>query len=254
MDGKKRAGFGTGDGKINIHVASYEKYGFNPLPVFKAHPWHWNKDGSSKLKADEMVLTTFKWNVHTQSRTPNVKLLTEIVSENPAWLNAATAAKIGVKSGDLVRITSRVGYIVTKVRVTEGIHPKVVAVSNTHGTKFGRFATANKMSGAGQYGASDDPDIKNIWWKAEGVNPNPIIPAVADPIGGSATWYDTVVKVTKAESGDQLGDTKVDNAKHVEAFKEGMQYAYSGSKHKEMPPEVKIDWDKLPKPELKKGH
>ena len=254
VDGKKRAGFGTGDGKINIHAASYEKYGFNPLPVFKAHPWHWNKDGSSKLKADEMVLTTFKWNVHTQSRTPNVKLLTEIVSENPAWLNAATAAKIGVKSGDLVRITSRVGYIVTKVRVTEGIHPKVVAVSNTHGTKFGRFATANKMSGAGQYGASDDPDIKNIWWKAEGVNPNPIIPAVADPIGGSATWYDTVVKVTKAESGDQLGDTKVDNAKHVEAFKEGMQYAYSGSKHKEMHPEVKIDWDKLPKPELKKGH
>lgn len=254
VDGKKRKGFGTPDGKINIHVASWEKYGFNPLPVFKAMPWHWNKDGSSKLGDGQMVLTTFKWNVHTQSRTPNVKLLTEMVHSNPAWINTATAKKIGIKNGDLIRITSGVGYIVAKARVTEGIHPKVVAVSNTFGTKFGRFATANKMGGEGKFGAADDADIKNIWWKTEGVNPNDIIPAVADPIGGSATWYDTVVKVTPAQSGDKFGDTKVDNAKHVEFFKEGMQYAYSGSKHKEMHPEVKIDWDKLPKPELKKGH
>ena len=101
------------------------------MPTYKAHPWHWNKDGSSKLKDDDMILTTFKWNVHTQSRTPNVKWLSEIVHSNPAWLNKATADKLGIKHGDLIRITSPVGYIVTKARVTEGIHPKVIAVSNT---------------------------------------------------------------------------------------------------------------------------
>jgi hypothetical protein len=55
VDGKKRKGFGTPDGKINVYVAEYEKYGFNPLPTFKSHPWHWDKDGSSKLKGEEMV-------------------------------------------------------------------------------------------------------------------------------------------------------------------------------------------------------
>lgn len=254
VDGKKRVGFGTGDGKINIHVASYEKYGFNPLPVFKAHPWHWDKDGSSKLGDGDFVLTTFKWNVHVQSRTSNVKWLSEMVHSNPAWINAGTAGKLGIKNGDLIRITSPVGYLVTKAKVTEGIHPNVVAISNTLGTKFGRFATATKMGGPGKYGAADDPDIKNIWWKTEGVNPNDIIPAVADPIGGSQGWFDTVVKVTPAQPGDKFGEGKYDNAKHFEIFKWGMQFAYSGSKHKEMHPEVNIDWDKLPKPELKKGH
>jgi len=254
IGGRTYKGFGTSDGKIHIYVKEYEKYGFNPLPVFKPHPWHWNKDGSSALKGDEMILTTFKWNVHTQSRTPNVKWLTELVSENPAWINAGTARKLGIKNGDLIRITSSAGYMVTKARVTEGIHPRVVAVSNTFGTRFGRYATANKMSGPGMHGAADDPDIKNIWWKAEGVNPNDIIPAVADPIGGSQGWYDTVVKVTPAQAGDKVGDKKVDNAKHFEAFKWGEQFAYTGPKHREMHPEVKINWDALPKPELKKGH
>lgn len=252
VDGKKRTGFGTSDGKIHIHVSEYEKYGFNPLPVFKAHPWHWNKDGSSKLGSDEMILTTFKWNVHVQSRTPNLKWLNEIVNDNPAWINKATADKLGVKNGDLIRITSPVGYMVTKAKVTEGIHPRVVAVSNTMGTKFGRYATANKKSGPGQWGAADDPDIKNIWWKPEGVNLNAIVPAVADPIGGSQGWYDTVVTVMPAKPGDKFGDVKADNAKHFEIYKWGMQFAYSGSKHREMHPEVKVD--KLPSVELKKGH
>jgi anaerobic selenocysteine-containing dehydrogenase len=252
VGGKKRKGFGTPDGKINIHVEEYEKYGFNPLPVYKAHPWHWNNDGSSKLKDSEMVLTTFKWNVHTQSRTINNKLLNEIVHSNPAWMNSATAGKLGIKDGDLIRIKSAVGYMVTKARVTEGIHPRVVAVSNTFGSKFGRIATANKEATAPMWGGTEDPDIKNIWWKVEGANPNDIIPVSADPIGGSQGWYDTVVSVSPAESGDKIGDVRVDNAKHVEFFKETMQYAYTGKKHREMHPEVKVD--KLPPAELKKGH
>ncbi|MEW6410061.1 MAG: molybdopterin-dependent oxidoreductase [Nitrospirota bacterium] len=251
VDGKRRKGFGTHDGKINTYAHEYEKYGFNPLPVFKPHPWHWNKDGSCKLKDDELVLTTFKWNVHTQSRTPNVKGLTEMIHSNPAWINAATAKKIGIKNGDLIRITSGVGYMVTKARVTEGIHPKVVAVSNTLGTKFGRVATATKATPP-MWGGVDDPDLKHVWWKTEGVNPNEIIPVVADPIGGGQGWYDTVVTVTRAKTGDKLGDIKVDSAKHFQFYKETMQYAYTGSKHREMHPEVKVD--KLPPAELKKGH
>lgn len=254
INGKTYRGFGTPDGKIHLYVEEYEKYGFNPLPTFKPHPWHWNKDGSSKLKDDEMVLTTFKWNVHVQSRTSNVKWLTEIVHSNPAWINAETAAKLGIKDGDLVRITSGVGYMVTKAKVTEGIHPKVVAVSNTLGTRFGRYALGMKNGERPMWAGSevDDPDLKNIWWTSEAVNPNYIIPVSADPIGGSQGWYDTVVKVTKAEPGDKLGDIKVDNSKHFEFFKETERYAYTGDKHREMHPEVKVE--KLPEPKLKIGH
>ncbi len=245
VNGRLRRGFATPDGKINIFAEEFENYGFNPLPTFKPHPWHWDKDGSSKLKDNELVLTTFKWNVHVQSRTSNLKWMAEIVHRNPAWLNGDTARKFGVKDGDLIRITSPVGYMVTKAKVTEGIHPRVVAVSNSLGTKFGRIATADKEAPRPAWGDTEDPDMKNIWWKDEGVNPNYLIPVSADPIGGSQGWYDTVVSLTPAQAGDKLGDVKADNDKHFEFFKETLQYAYTGDKHKEMHPEIEI------KPRLK---
>ena len=67
------------------------------------------------------------------------------------------------------------------------------------------------MSGHGQ----DDPDLNNVWWDDKGVHPNNIIPVVADPIGGSQGWYDTVVKVTKAGPNDKYGDIEGNWEKHV---------------------------------------
>ena len=90
------------------------------MPTFKQIPWH------KEMKDDELIMTTHKLNVHVQSRTASVKWLAEIAHSNPVWLNTETATKIGVKTGDLVRVESRVGHLVTKAYVTEGIHPKVV--------------------------------------------------------------------------------------------------------------------------------
>ena len=70
------------------------------MPTFKRIPWH------EAMKDDEMILSTFKLNVHKQSRTAAVKWLAEIAHSNPAWMNPETAAKLGVKTGDLVRIES----------------------------------------------------------------------------------------------------------------------------------------------------
>jgi anaerobic selenocysteine-containing dehydrogenase len=197
-------------------------------------------------------MTTFKWNVHVQSRTANLKWMNEIVHKNPAWLNPETAGKLGIKDGALIRITTPVGYMVTTAKVTEGIHPRVIAVSNTLGMKYGRVATADKDAPLPVWGGVEEPDLKNIWWKAEGVNPNYVIPVSADPIGGSQGWYDTVASVAPAKPGDTFGDVKADNAKHFEFFKETLRYAYTGDKHREMHPEVKAG--KLPPAELKTGH
>ncbi len=261
IKGKNYVGFGTPTRKIHVKVEEWEKYGFNPMPVWKKEPWLW------EMKPDEMVLTTFKWNVHTQSRTASVKWLAEIVHNNPAWINAETAMKKGIKDGDLIRITSGVGYMVTKARLTEGIHPRVIAVSTACGHwAYGRLATlklkdsqpfwskGQRIPVPARPGVGDDPDLKNVWWNDHGVQPNNIIPAIADPIGGSQAWFSTVVKVEKARPGDRYGDWKADPDKHYEFFKMGERFAYTGDMHRKMHPEVKIDWNKLPKPELKAGH
>jgi thiosulfate reductase / polysulfide reductase chain A len=190
------------------------------------------------MKDDEMILTTFKLNVHVQSRTASVKWLAEIAHDNPMWLNQATADKIGVKTGDLVRVESPVGYLVTKAYVTEGIHPKVCAIPTGFGHwEYGRLATL-KLKEQPQFGGADDADLQNVWWDDSGVHPNKIIPVVVDPIGGSQGWYDTVVKVSKAGPNDKYGDTDASWEKHYEAYKETLRYAYTGDLHRKMHPEM----------------
>ncbi|WP_126443658.1 molybdopterin-dependent oxidoreductase [Sulfuricystis multivorans] len=231
-NGKNYVGFPTPNRLINVRVDEWAKYGFNPMPTFKRIPWH------ETMKDDELIMTTYKFNVHVQSRTASVKWLAEIAHNNPMWINTETAKKIGVKTGDLVRVESKVGYLVTKAYVTEGIHPKTVAIATGCGHwEYGRLATL-KLKEQPQFGGTEDPDLKNVWWDDKGVHPNAIIPAIADPIGGSQAWYDTVVKVTKAGPNDKYGDVQGDWQKHLEAFKEGLRYAYTGDLHRKMHPEM----------------
>jgi anaerobic selenocysteine-containing dehydrogenase len=233
-NGKNYVGFPTGNRIINVRVDQWAEYGFNPMPTFKRIPWH------ETMKDDELVMVTFKLNVMKQSRTAAVKWLAEIAHSNPMWIGTSTAARIGVKTGDLVRVESKVGYLVTKAYVTEGIHPRTVAIPTGFGHwEYGRLATLKlkeKKSDA-SHGA-DDPDLNNVWWEDKGVHPNNIIPVVADPIGGSQGWYDTVVKVTKAGPNDKYGDTQGDWDKHYAAYKETMRYAYTGDMHRKMHPEM----------------
>jgi anaerobic selenocysteine-containing dehydrogenase len=232
--GKNYVGFPTGNRLINVRVDEWAKYGFNPMPTFKQIPWH--KD----MKEDEMILTTYKINVHKQSRSASVKWLAEIMHSNPVWMNTETGAKMGVKTGDLVRIESAVGHMVTKAYVFEGIHPKVVAIPTAFGHwEYGRLATLKlKEKAAGEFGGQDDADLNNVWWEDKGVHPNAIIPTVVDPIGGSQGWFDTVVKVTKAGPNDKYGDVEGSWEKHLEAAKETMRYAYTGDLHRKMHPEM----------------
>jgi thiosulfate reductase/polysulfide reductase chain A len=234
-NGKNVVGFPSKNKLINVRVDEWAEYGFNPMPTFKQIPWH--KD----MKDDDLILTTYKINVHKQARTASVKWLAEIMHSNPVWMNTETGNKIGVKTGDLVRIESRVGYMVTKAYVFEGIHPKVVAIPVGFGHwAYGRLAQLKqRQEKGGAWGATNDPDIdNNVWWDDKGVHPNAIIPVVADPIGGSQGWYDTLVKVTKAGPNDKYGDVKADWDKHMAAFKETIRYAYTGDLHRTMHPEM----------------
>lgn len=242
-------GFGTGSRRIEIYKESFREYGFNPLPTYK-------RLASRNKDPDELVLTTYKVNVHTQSRTASLKYLAEMYHKNPAWMNPKRATELGVGDGDLIRITSPLGYMVTRAHLTEGIHPEVIAVSTACGhAAYGRLATLKHRDPAADWALGGDPDIaNNVWWDDRGVHPNPIIRLSVDPIGGSQGWFDTVVKITKAQPGDKYGDTNVSVEQAMKDYDETLRYAYTGDLHRENHQEVDVDWDNLPKPALKAGH
>jgi anaerobic selenocysteine-containing dehydrogenase len=245
VNGKNMVGFGTPSRRIELHKASYKKYGFNPLPVYKRLP-------SRNKKPSELVLTTYKVNVHTQSRTASLKYLSELYHKNPAWINPKTAASRGIQDGDLIRVASKLGHIVTRAHVTEGIHPDVVAISTACGhNAYGRLAQLKQKQAADSWSQGEESDIaNNVWWNDKGVHPNPIIRLAVDPIGGSQGWYDTVVTVSKAEPGDNYGDVKASVEESMKDYEETLRYTYTGDLHRANHKEVDIDWSSLPEPEL----
>lgn len=176
-------------GKFEVYSEFLKKKGYNPLPSYLPIPEH------EKMKPDDLILTTYKVGVQIHSRSQNCRWLTEIYHDNPALINPATAQKRGIKEGDRIKVRSEVGEIVTKARVTEGVHPQVIAISHHLGHwEYGEFASGKK----GATGHTCIPDCHRKWWKETGVHPNWIIPNAPDPIAGQLRFMDTVVEVNKA--------------------------------------------------------
>ncbi len=225
-EGKARRGFLTPSRKFSIYhpdiEAAAKQTGFDEDGQ-KGMPDYFPIPSFEKMGPEHLHLVTFKWNVHTQGRTQSQKYLTEIVHHNPMWINTETAAKYGIKTGDKVELTTFrpyghamkgggqvLGKALITAWVTEGIHPRVLAVSNTLGnTWHGRAATGKKgrKQNIPAWDAKvidEDMDLtEDLWWdKANGgtgagYNINAILPVQPAPLVGMQGWYDTVCTLKK---------------------------------------------------------
>jgi len=180
-----KRGFSTPSGKFEVDSEELNKAGFPSLPVFEPISGHETLRG-------EFILTTFKPGLMTQ-RSGNAKWLSEIVHDNPIWINRIVAAEFHIEKGDLVKVTSQLGSFVARAHLTQGINPWVLAIAEGLGHwKYGRIARAKKFK-------SGDPDTQLVWWGEDWfrVNPNEAIPERSDPIGGGQAWMDTRVSIMK---------------------------------------------------------
>jgi anaerobic selenocysteine-containing dehydrogenase len=175
-------------GLFEIHSSLMEARGLPPMPTYMAIPEH------QGLEPGQLVLTTYKVNVHTHSRTMNCRWLAEIYHDNPAWMNPQSAAALGIEEGDAITVASEVGEIETRARVTPCVVPGVIAISHHCGHwEYGRFASGKRSPQA----VESIPNRDTRWWRDSGVHPNWIIPNSPDPINGQQRWMDTVVRVKK---------------------------------------------------------
>lgn len=189
------AGFGPDkvnkSGKFEIYSELLAEKGFNPMPGWMPVPEYEHR------KENELILSSYKVNVQTHSRTQNCKWLTEIYHDNPALLNPLTAAHLGIRDGERIKVSSQVAEIHTRAKLTEGIVPGLIGISYHCGHwEYGRYASEKKSTELAR-GAEFDPDIKRKWWEKNGVHPNWIIPNSPDPISGQWRMNDTVVTVEK---------------------------------------------------------
>lgn len=166
--------------------------------------------------------------IHT--RSGNAKLLYEISHKNPLWINPADARNLGgIRTSDLMKVHTEIGYFVVQAWVTEGLAPGVVACSHHLGRwrvnqddQIERMSSAwvdLKEIGKGKWKMRQlqsvspyetaDPDTKRIWWGDAGVHQNITFPVHPDPVSGMHCWHQ-MVRVEKAGPDDRYGDIFVD--------------------------------------------
>ena len=86
--------------------------------------------------------------IHT--RSGNAKFLYEISHKNPLWVNPVDAKKLGdVRTGDLMKVHTEIGFFVLHAWVTEGLAPGVVACSHHLGRwRINKEDQVERMSSA----------------------------------------------------------------------------------------------------------
>lgn len=141
-------------------------------------------------------LNTYKPVFQTQSRTASNPWLMILQPENYIEINESDAVGLGIKTGDMVRVASPSdgAGIIGKAKVTAH-RPGTVTICHS----YGHWEYGSKRHYIGLQGTGFDPAI------GAGVSANPLMRldpvlkdvTLQDPIGGSASYYDTKVRVEK---------------------------------------------------------
>ena len=111
--------FDTPSGKVEFWSDQLAAKGFDAVPKFRAPAA--GPDGYFRL-------ITGRAPVHTFSRTQNNPLLADLMPTNEVWVNATTAAKLGLANGQFVKLKNQDGVTSNRVKVkaTQRIRPDTV--------------------------------------------------------------------------------------------------------------------------------
>lgn len=240
--GKARVGFPTPSRRQEFFSTTMKDWGW---PEYAAPTYiksHIHPETMDESKNELVLVPTFRLPTLIHSRSGNAKWLTEIAHRNPLWMSVADGERWGIKTGDLVRVTTDIGYFVNRAWVTEGMKPGVVACSHHIGRwrreqdpAANRWATNQvriEETGSGKWKMtvedgirpyrSSDPDTARVFWSDGGVHQNITFPVHPDPISGMHCWHQKV-SVTKATPEDRYGDVFVDTEKSFAIYKEWLE-------------------------------
>ncbi len=239
IDGKAYEGFPTPSRKLEFYSATMKNWGWPEYAIPGYTRSHVHRASIDPERGEYLLLPTFRLPTLIHTRSGNAKWLYEISNANPVWIHPLDAERIGVETGDLVRVTTEIGYYVNRAWITEGIHPGIVACSHhlgrwrlETGQGTDRWASALVSLGRDANGIwrmrhiegirpfeSGDPDSSRIFWREGGVHQNLTFPVHPDPVSGMHCWHQKVT-VEPAHAEDHYGDVSVDTRKAYQVYKD----------------------------------
>jgi anaerobic selenocysteine-containing dehydrogenase len=252
VDEKPRVGVGTPSRKFEFFSPTLHEWGW-PEKEYTI-PWplksHVHPDNINRPQGEMLLLPNFRLPTLIHTRSANAKWLYEISHKNPVWMHPSDAQRLGVATGDLIRVDTEIGYFVDKVWVTEGIKPGVIAMSH----HLGRWRLQDKMGvnpGMSNVATLDengsthklniikqggpwetfDPDTSRIWWQEVGVHQNLTHAVHPDPLSGAHCWLQKATSVRKANPDEKYGDVWVDTEKSMQVYRDWLALTRSAQTH-----------------------
>ncbi len=237
-DGSATVGFPTPSRRLEVYSTSMRDWGW---PEY-ATPGYIESHVSRRrvdVEGGELVLVpTFRLPVLIHTRSGNAKYLNEIANAHPLWLHPDDAARHEVGSGDLVRVTTSIGYFVARAWLTEAIRPGVCGLSHHMGRwRLNEGEGSRWVSGLVEIDHPDgqdswrlryrrhvepfkssDPDSERIFWSDPGVHQNLAFAVQPDPLSGMHCWLQQV-RLSRAEPDDRYGDVYVDRQLSREQYR-----------------------------------
>ena len=240
-------GFPTPSRRQEIYSSTMTEFGWDDQALPGYIKSHIHPDNLAE--GEFVLLANFRLPTHIHSRSANAKWLTEIAHRNPIWINTLDARKLGVKTGDLLKLETEIGYFIDKVWSTEAIRPGVVACSHHLGRwrrqqdKGNRWMSNSveirqeqpgiwKMStvkGVRPFKSKDKDSIR-IWWRDGGVHQNITHAVHPDPISGAHCWHQKV-RLSRPAADEKYGDVVVDTNRSFAIFKEWNKLAKDRETH-----------------------
>jgi len=242
VDGEQVTGFPTPSRKLEVYSRTMVDWGWadQAMPGYIRSHIHPSK--IAKSRGEMVLLPTFRLPTLIHTRSGNAKYLNEISHRNPLWVHTSDAERLGLATGDLVRVTTEIGYFVNRVWATESIAPGIVACSHHLGRwrlnagEGSRWSTPRvrfleveggtllrQVEALGPF-KSVDPDSSRIWWSDGGVHQNLTFAVHPDPISGMHCWHQKVV-VGRAPASDRYGDVYVQAGRSMEVYREWLARA-----------------------------
>jgi anaerobic selenocysteine-containing dehydrogenase len=244
VDGVVRAGFPTPSRRLEFFSPTLRDWGWpeQAVPRYVRSHVHWSR--LDRERNEMALIPTFRLPTLIHTRSGNAKWLYEISHINPIWIHPEDAGRLGVGTGDLLKVETSIGFFVDRVWVTEGLRPGVIACSHhlgrwrlgeqTGGERWSTALVSLERLGPGRWRMrqahgiepfpSEDPDSQRVWWRQAGVNQNLTFPVQPDPVSGQHCWHQKV-RVSRPGPDERYGDIVVDTGRAHEVYKEWLRLA-----------------------------
>ncbi|MEW5922266.1 MAG: molybdopterin-dependent oxidoreductase [Bacillota bacterium] len=133
----KQMGFATPTRKVELYSTVFEKMGFAPLPVYHEPPESHDAKAEPDINFPLVLISGGRFMPFYHSEHRQLPSLRKLHPDPLVEINPETAEKYGIKGGDWVAIETKLGRIVQKCSLKEGLLPDVVHAQ--HGWWFPEY-------------------------------------------------------------------------------------------------------------------